>query len=174
MVRRRMPLSATWFTLCHVDSTREFRSHIAPCANPQTDSRLWCGLSSRWPDGDNASQNIQCSKLSGIFNTFTAPPAPGMQDGRGTRQCSLASCTRSASVAIQASPGIATEFLTAIQSRFKSSGTCLETYARSLHTQCVLRNTSEIGICCSNTIYEMDSSKFTVASFMRNYLRRCV
>ena len=156
MVRRRMPFSATWFTLCHVDSTREFRSHIAPCANAQTDSLLWCSLSSGWSDGDNASRNIQCSKFSGIFDTFTAPPAARMQDGRGTRQCSLASCTRSASLAIQASPDIATEFLAAIQSRFKSSRARLETYARSLHAQCVLQNTSGIGSCCSSTIYEMD------------------
>lgn len=168
MVRGRMPLPTTWFTLCHVDSSRKFGSRDAARPDSQAVSRFWCGLPGRWPNGDNASGNFQHAKLSSFLEPLVAPETPWMQVGSDTRQCPLASCTSPATLAPQTSSCPAVGFPTALQSRSESSGKGLETDPPSVHAQCLFPDSPKSDYCCSNTICEVVPTQSPVAALMRN------
>ncbi|KAF0154264.1 MAG: hypothetical protein FD159_2637 [Syntrophaceae bacterium] len=173
-MRGRMPFPATWFTLCHVDSSRKIGSRGVARSYSQTDGYFWCSLSGRWSNGDDASRNLRHAKFSSLLESFVAPETSWMQDGGGTRQCSLASCTSPAPLAQQTSSCLAAGFPATLQSRPEPGGTGLEIDPPSVHAQCLFPDDSEAGYCYSNTICKVVPTQSPVAPIMRNYLRRYV
>ena len=163
-----MPLPTTWFTLCHVDSSRKFGSRGVARSYSQTDGYWGCSLSGRWPNGDDASGNFQHAKLSSFLEPLVAPETPWMQVGSDTRQCPLASCTSPTTLAPQTSSCLAVGFPAALQSRSESSGTGLETDPPSVHAQCLFPDSPKSDYCCSNTICEVVPTQSPVAALMRN------
>jgi len=169
-----MPFPATWFTLCHVDSSGKFGSRGSARSYSQTDGYFWCSLSGRWSNGDDASRNLRHTKFSSLLESFVAPETSWMQNGGGTRQCPLASCTSLESLAQQTSSSLAAGFPATLQSRPEPGGTGLEIDSPSMHAQCLFPDSSEAGYCSSNTICKVVPTQSPAAPLMRNYLRRYV
>lgn len=163
MVRRRMPLPATWFMLCHVDSSGKFGSGSVACPHSQASGRFWRSLSGRWTNGDDAGQNFRCRKFSSIFGVFAATASSWTKIDSGARQRTVAPCEGVAALAQQVSTCFAIGFSPALQSGLESNRKSMEADASFVHAQYLLSNHRGFDCSCSEPIYEVVSTQSPTA-----------
>ena len=169
-----MPLPATRHTLPNVDSPRDQRPGVDPCAHAQVDCLLWRG---ELGDGEVCIQlvrNVRRQDIRGVLDVAAAPTYPGKTHGHCLGQRQIPPCQTARAAVAKISQSSDAPIPAAIQPAIGANRTSLETHPALGHPQPVLRDTWRGARSRAAMLRSVDKAELGIEAAMRHYLRRYV